>query len=499
MAANAAPQGWQVRIMFDELLDPNVEDIEEVMQNGVLTRFGTLARTQPVTLQCEDRAGAFVDVPYDGYYSPSGNSVTWPVGPSLVIVPIAPGTISVASECRVALKDSVVDKDGTSVPDEQRAPGPERAYRFKIAPIEVVSTSPANKGTALPEVGGVQLVFNTELDVASVTAADFTFSDAVDAAGAENVDGDPTKFKATGNLVDGKSYTFKVNEKAEFTDACGKVLPMPAPSVAAHTEVAFKTAALNFVTIAPFGGEGIAPGRKIKIDFNQKMDPLTLGADEFTLKAFKNGAEVVPALQVPPTIRSDFNEDTSVFLVDGLFNVDTEYTLTLNAGAKVTTAFGAKEFMVKDAVTAKFKTAPKIELAASSPANGAKIGGKADGGTGIVKLTFNQEMKPESFVPTEDFTFIDDRNGQPLTVNVELDKGNPQVVTFTTPDPDGDPMVGNSAGFLPNGSYTFTLNENAKVTDKILPTANEFVQLGGKREIKFTIEPAAAGPKCLGL
>src|SRR6202042_2484260 len=94
---NADPSAWYVRIMFDELLDPNVEtlvpniDPTTMMPDGTFT--GTLANTLPVTLQCTDAAGAMQDVPYDGYYSPSGNALTNPLGPSLFIKAINPTSV----------------------------------------------------------------------------------------------------------------------------------------------------------------------------------------------------------------------------------------------------------------------------------------------------------------------------------------------------------------------------------------------------------------------
>src|ERR1700733_13531497 len=59
---NADPTLWYVRLMFDELLDPSVEDLVPIIDPTTMlpngTYNGTLANTQPVTLQCEDAAGA---------------------------------------------------------------------------------------------------------------------------------------------------------------------------------------------------------------------------------------------------------------------------------------------------------------------------------------------------------------------------------------------------------------------------------------------------------
>src|SRR5687767_2341383 len=91
MVTDALPTAWYVRIVFDELLDPDIEDLSEVTDsngNGTGVFVGSIASTRPVTLTCGGNA-----VPYDGYYSPSGNYVTWPLGPSLVVKPIDPTAI----------------------------------------------------------------------------------------------------------------------------------------------------------------------------------------------------------------------------------------------------------------------------------------------------------------------------------------------------------------------------------------------------------------------
>ena len=98
---NALPEAWFARIQFDELLDPSIEDLvanvdATGMPDGTYT--GTLKNTQPVTLKCESSTGSgLVDVPYDGYYSPAGNSISYPLGPSLVIKPNDPTVIATDS------------------------------------------------------------------------------------------------------------------------------------------------------------------------------------------------------------------------------------------------------------------------------------------------------------------------------------------------------------------------------------------------------------------
>jgi hypothetical protein len=127
--AEGAPPSWFVRVVFDKLLDPDVEDlVPETDSDGNPTgsTLGTLANTQPVTLTCN---GA--DVAYGGYYVPNGNSVSWPLGPALYIQPDSAVSVPTQATCEVGIKDMVHNKNGESVPTNQRS------FQFKIAPMKL--------------------------------------------------------------------------------------------------------------------------------------------------------------------------------------------------------------------------------------------------------------------------------------------------------------------------------------------------------------------------
>jgi len=141
-AEDAYPDGWYVRIMFDELLDPSIEELSPILdeETGEETGnfSGSLASAHPVELQCRSVvSNQMVDVDYDGYYSPSGNRVTWPLGPSLVIKPNDPSLIATNTECEIKLNDNILDKDGIPVPEAQRGPFP-----FKVSGIKVILLDP---------------------------------------------------------------------------------------------------------------------------------------------------------------------------------------------------------------------------------------------------------------------------------------------------------------------------------------------------------------------
>ncbi len=164
--------GWYVRIMFDELLDPNIEELLPILDPATMAETGqftgSLLNTQPVIVTCGG-----TEVAYDGYYSPSGNSVTWPLGPSLFIAPLDRSAIATGSECTVEIKDNVVDKGGVAVPSDQRGGGGE--YGFTIAGLALTDTSPQPAGDgAMPAVivpeAPVSLQFNAFIDPASISA-----------------------------------------------------------------------------------------------------------------------------------------------------------------------------------------------------------------------------------------------------------------------------------------------------------------------------------------
>jgi len=157
------PSGWYVRIQFDELLNPDVEDLLP-LATGLFA--GSLKNTQPVTLQCNG-----VDVPYDGYYDPSGNSFTWPPGPSLFIQPTAidsPEMVPSGSACQISIKSNVVDKSGIQVPSDEVGP-----YPFKIADLALVAEDPAppkdpTKPTVITADAPLLLTFNAAVQLSSL-------------------------------------------------------------------------------------------------------------------------------------------------------------------------------------------------------------------------------------------------------------------------------------------------------------------------------------------
>jgi hypothetical protein len=224
--ASPTPGNQAIRIVFDELLNTDVETLIDSDTGGpcVLTGDmqsttcdGSLATTQPVTLNC----GGAQDVPYDGYYIPNGNLVSYMPGPALVIQPT--DFIATSAECTVTIKDVVQDKDGNTVPPEQRGTG--GAYKFKIAGLDIIGTSPGD-GEDLANDAPVDITFNAPLDLTTVDAADISVHDdtananvPLDFSGSDTAD--VIFLPNAGTWTIGDSYTVTVDPAATINDIRG--------------------------------------------------------------------------------------------------------------------------------------------------------------------------------------------------------------------------------------------------------------------------------------
>lgn len=179
---DAVPTGWYVRIMFDELLNPDIEELIPITEDEDMnpatpetptgTFNGSLLNTQPVVLTCTAPGSATADVvPYDGYYTPGGNNVTWPLGPSLFIQPVDLTTVAAGSTCTVTLNNNIVDKDGLGVPADQLG-----GYTLKLADLAFVNSDPKpakpGKEAKITADAPVLLTFNGFISAATLAAGE---------------------------------------------------------------------------------------------------------------------------------------------------------------------------------------------------------------------------------------------------------------------------------------------------------------------------------------
>jgi hypothetical protein len=173
----AVPTGWEVRLVFNELLDadraeelvelPNPDNPDEPLrdQYGNPVIRGTLESSQPVLLTCN---GA--PVAYDGYYNPSGNHLSLPPGPSLVVQAL--DQVPTSATCRVEVKQGesnpgfgVFDKAGNPISADERGP-----FEFRTAALAITDVSPATDVEGVNVDIAPLVSFNAPIDPASLGA-----------------------------------------------------------------------------------------------------------------------------------------------------------------------------------------------------------------------------------------------------------------------------------------------------------------------------------------
>lgn len=228
---NAAPNGWFLRIVFTELLNPAVEELVDSDMDGEVDS-GSLANTQPVTITCGGNT-----IAYDGFYQPSGNDVSTPSGPALFVQPnafVASGT----ADCSVTLDAAkILDEDDN--PLDGAFAGP---YNFGIAPMAVAGASPPDGSTDVAIGSDLTVSFNAPVAVGTVTSG---VNVSLDQMGGGNVAFtpminamDPSSVDLTGvTLVAGATYTITVDSTGgtAIQDTAGGVLTTAAPVVSTFT------------------------------------------------------------------------------------------------------------------------------------------------------------------------------------------------------------------------------------------------------------------------
>lgn len=235
-AAALFPLGWDIRIVFDELLNGDViEELDcDLDDDGnpdePFICEGHINNTRPVTLTCGG-----TNVPYDGYYYPNGNKESFPVGPAIYVTPDpAALTFATGTECTVSINDNVVDKQGETV-----ASGAD-SFNIQIQDLAVFSTDPADaaavddRGVIAPD-GVVAFTFNADLDPTSVDATDVTVLDA-NGAPVAGTDFAVDAYYGTSDAIYVFSiagfapgqYTARLVMGAMFTEVNGGTITLPA-------------------------------------------------------------------------------------------------------------------------------------------------------------------------------------------------------------------------------------------------------------------------------
>jgi hypothetical protein len=234
----------------------------------------------------------------------------------------------------------------------------------------------------------------------------------------------------------------------------------------------------DFASVNIASGETASPVKKPNIKFNAVVDPTTLATTEYTLTPAPNGA---------PADNTKYGQYTGgEIILGGNYAPDTEYTLTIKAGATVEDWYGAVWTNDADKVIT-WKTAPKVLLTSTTSDDTVLQKTATDQLIGI-SLSWNANMDVATLDATE-FSVVNADTMQPVAGVVKGNGAssancgvNSQTCSFRI-----------RANFAP-GDYIFTLKAGATVTDKI--GTNTYTQAADK-VIHFTVKAPVAAPTCL--
>lgn len=279
---------FAIRVMFDELLEGDkVETLDCVTgDDGIEICSGSLATTQPLGITC-GAAGSETVLPYEGYYVPNGNRVSFPVGPSIYALPDFDGTaFATGTPCRVTIDGTKVqDKEGNSVDAGQSA------IDFSFAELALIGVEPPDgNGVVIQPSGAAEFIFNASIDDASLDPA--TEVRLVDANGtvvpfaAEvddfNATADAIYVYPTGTWRPG-TYTASITAGASFMEVNGGTIDF-----AAAESTTFDVAFGRIGSVPANNGTIGTTGGTLTFYLNDSLDPASVTADEFELVDFNN-------------------------------------------------------------------------------------------------------------------------------------------------------------------------------------------------------------------
>jgi hypothetical protein len=251
---------------------------------------------------------------------------------------------------------------------------------------QLLSLTPLAGATGVCPNAAVVATFNEPMNVATVTAADFTLAPGV--IGTVTHDATNSIFTLTPSsaLASGTLYTATLGTAIQ--DTYGNSLP-------AALTTSFTTAA-NGCHPAPVviaetpttGGAASCPNSVLTIAFNEAMNPLTLNTSTFTLAS---GAG-------PITGQVSYNAaaDTAIFAPLAPLALSSTYTATVSTGAQDTYGNPLATPAVWHLTTGTNTCLPPAPPAATTPANGAT--GICN--SSVIAAVFPQAMNPATFTAT---------------------------------------------------------------------------------------------------
>jgi Ice-binding-like/Bacterial Ig-like domain len=349
-------------------------------------------------------------------------------------------------------------------------------WTFITAPAPtVVSTVPANGGTAVPVNTLVSATFSEAMNAATINAATFSVTGpgATPVAGVVTYAGVTATFTPTGVLANSTVFTATITTGAKD--------PTGAP-LATNFVWTFTTApAPTVVSTVPANGATAVPvNTVVSATFSETMNAATINAASFTV----TGPGATPAAGVVT-----YAGNTATFTPTAVFANNTLFTATITTGAKDPAGVPLAANFVWT-----FTTAPPPTVVSTVPANGA--GNVAESTT--VTATFNVPMDATTINATT-FTLMGPGatpatgsvnyagNTATFTPGVLLAASTLYTATITTGAKDAT-----GAALAANFVWTFTTASTPTVTFTVPASGASNVPLNQKITATFSIPMSAA-------
>ena len=290
----------------------------------------------------------------------------------------------------------------------------------------VVSTDPGSSSTGVLTTKQLSATFSRPMDPLTLTATTFTLAQgATNVPGAVAYSGSTATFTPTATLATNALYTATITVGAK--DPAG--IALAANYVWTFTTAAGASAPTVTSTDPGNNSLGVPVGKHPSAIFSRAMDPLTIVAATFTLKA---GAVAVPGAVT-------YSGTTATFTPASALATNTLYTATITTGAKDPAAIA----LAADYVWT-FNTGIAPNLITEGPADGATLVPLNTAST----ATFNEPMDPLTFAPTSTFSVKEFVSGNFVSGSSTY-SGN--TATFKP-----------SVNLLPNTKYQSTVTTAAK-------------------------------------
>ena len=468
---------WGLRVMFDELLDADlaetlvtVDDEGNELPCGPLdeTCQGSLNTTQPFSLKCGTDN---TELAYTGYYVPNGNSVTFPLGPSLFLRPNADDLVfPTGSPCNLTLDPTRIhDKDGNPVPTT------DLSFPLKIADLELIAIDPPEGADAVisPDpaaAGAAAFIFNANIafDEDSGEVLDPEMFQLKDEAGADVATATFVGGYNAGDLTDAV-YVFPATATGIFlpgdytaTMKAGEIAEINGGTltVAADTSTHF---AVAFAKTGQTSGTDFSPVGLIRVSFNNTIDPTSLDATDFEF--FQTNPPTTPpsapiafTVAVGNTTSAALNNvanNALVFTPAAELPIGT-YALRIKAGTELKDTAATPHTTTFSAPIALTYTV-QLKATHSIPANAGMLLSTAN-----FDAVFSGSLDFAS-IDVSDFTLVDMADMSAVPFAIEMATSTSRPAPAPPSHPNDTVRINPTANLVLGHTYVLTIKQGAAI------------------------------------